>query len=117
MPIQTIARSLFCLSLVVATFMALVPGPIGQIIESGPERHFLAFLMLPIFAGLGWPRISYRRLWLAFAAFGGLIELAQLVMAIGRSGRFIDWVIDCVAITVSLLILYHIRQLMDQHET
>lgn len=114
MPIQKLSRAAFCLCVLIATFLALVPGPVGQIIESGPERHFLAFLVLPALAAFGWPNISHARLWLAFAVFGGLIEIVQLGMDVGRSGRVIDWVIDCAAITVSLVVVAQLRAAFPQ---
>lgn len=114
MPFRYFARMAFILLIVIATFLALVPGPIGQIIESGPERHFLAFLVLPALAALGWPKISMFRLWVVFAVFGGLIEVAQLLMQVGRSGRLIDWAVDCIAITAALIIVAQLRNLFPQ---
>ncbi len=104
-----LARALFCILLATATFFALVPGPLGQIIDSGLERHILAFLALPVLAGIAWPQLSIGRLWLAFAMFGGLIELAQLWMNLGRTAEWEDWLVDCLATSIALLAVYLIR--------
>ncbi len=114
MSVKNVARVVFLLAIFTATFLALVPGPLGRIIESSALRHSLAFLVLPILAGLGWPSIGYRWLWLGFATFGGMIELAQWMMGMGRSGNLTDLLVDCVAIAAALIALHQIRQIQDR---
>lgn len=98
------ARILFWVLIASVLFFALIPGPLGDIIESDVERHYLAFLVLPAVASYGWPRLSVVLLWIAFVAFGGMIEILQLVMALGRAAEWRDWVNDIVATTISLVV-------------
>lgn len=112
MTLHGAARSLFWLAAAVALFLALVPGPLGMIIESGEQRHFLAFLVLPLLAVTGWPRISAVRHWLCFTAFGGAIELLQWWTALGRKAEWSDWINDMIAAAVAIALgrlLLHLR--------
>lgn len=104
MKITTTLRSLFWLLAAAVLFLALVPGSLGEIIPSDVERHYLAFLVLPIVATYAWPRVPLPAMWLAFVIFGGVIEFLQLEMAIGRAAEWHDWVNDVVATTIGLVV-------------
>ena len=97
-------RSLFWLLAASVLFLALVPGPLGDLISSDVERHYLAFLMLPIVATYAWPRVPLPAMWLAFVVFGGAIEFFQMEMAMGRQAEWRDWVNDVVATTIGLVV-------------
>jgi hypothetical protein len=104
MPVVTLRLS-FALMAIVVTFLALTPGPLGQVVESGPVRHMLAFAALPVLSSLAWPQI--RPLWqfAAFALFGAAIEVAQLWMNVGRLAEWDDWANDLVATAVALMLV------------
>lgn len=104
MKAHPIAKLLFWLLAALVLFFALVPGPLGNIISSDTERHYLAFLVLPAIAAYAWPRIPVPAMWLAFVAFGGLIEFLQWEMALGRAAEWHDWMNDMMATTISLVV-------------
>ncbi|WP_315764625.1 hypothetical protein [Sphingomonas sp. Y38-1Y] len=106
-------RTAFVVAIVAVTFLALVPGPLGKIIESGEQRHLLAFAMLPALSSLAWPAIGVRAQWVGYAIFGGLIEIAQGWMAVGRNADFGDWVLDMAAAAASLGFAVLIRRQMS----
>lgn len=89
--------------------LALTPGPLGEVIESGEHRHILAFSILPLASALIWPRTSYRLQFLGYALFGAAIEVAQGVMAVGRAAELDDWLIDCAAAAVVLGLVAIVR--------
>ncbi|HEX7751461.1 MAG TPA: hypothetical protein VF440_03595 [Novosphingobium sp.] len=101
---QSLARLTFWLLAAVVLFLALVPGQLGAIIASDTERHYLAFLVLPAVALYGWPRSSPLLLWIAFAGFGGLIEMLQYEMNLGRAAEMSDWINDLSATTIALMV-------------
>lgn len=98
-------------------FFALVPGQLGAIIASDTERHYLAFLVLPAVAYYGWPKSSPVLLWFAFAAFGGLIEILQLEMNLGRQAEMSDWMNDLSATTIALVVSYVALRVFRSDET
>lgn len=105
-----VTRTLFAFAVATVVFFALVPGPLGQIIESGEQRHVLAFALLPIISALGWPAIGARMQWLGYAIFGASIEVTQGWMAVGRQAELGDWLVDMAAATISLTIVHLIRR-------
>jgi len=68
-------------------------------------NHALAFLVLTVLTGLGWPRLS--RLWLVALMLmaGGAVELIQGLDVIGRDADAMDVVADGVGILAGLAIL------------
>ncbi|HTG38215.1 hypothetical protein [Sphingomonas sp.] len=106
---QMVMRILFTVAVLSVTFFALVPGSLGAIIESGEQRHILAFAMLPAISALAWPRISLTLQWLGYTAFGGAIELAQGWMAVGRAAEMDDWLVDMAAATLALACVQLLR--------
>ena len=109
MTFHQFARAAFWISAVSVLFLALVPGPLGEIVKSDAERHWLAFLVLPALAFIGWPDMGAMKLWFAFAAFGAAIEIAQWAMNLGRQAQWSDWVHDLIATTISLAIVWIVR--------
>ena len=116
MTLRSLVRVCFWTLAAVVLFFALVPGPLGNIIPSDAERHYLAFLVLPAFAYYGWPRSSPALLWLAFAGFGALIEILQLEMNLGRAAEMSDWINDLSATTISLVITHIALRLLPNDE-
>lgn len=102
-------RLWFCAGLAIAVAIAVVclmPGSsIPQLkLLSDKVEHALAFGMLAFWFG----SILVRRdlLWLALAlvAFGGLIEVAQGLMRLGRDADLLDVVADSVGIVAGMLL-------------
>lgn len=102
-------RMFFVLTLVTVTFLALTPGPMGQVIESGLVRHLLAFAALPALSSLAWPHVKPIWQFLAFAAFGAAIEIAQLLMDVGRVAEWEDWANDLIATAIALILVSRVR--------
>jgi len=98
-------RLFFILVTALVTFLALTPGPLGQLVESGPVRHLLAFAALPVLSSLAWPRIGALWQFFGYAAFGAAIEIAQLLMNIGRVAEWDDWANDLIATAIALLLV------------
>ncbi|MDR9395267.1 VanZ family protein [Roseovarius sp. SYSU LYC5161] len=72
----------------------------GALPVGDKTAHFLAFALLVLPAGLGWPR---QAVWLAAAAvlYGTVIEIVQ--PAVGRSAEWGDLLADTAGIAVGLL--------------
>lgn len=98
-----LVRIAFLVLVAAMLFLALTPGPLGMVIESGEHRHLLAFTLLPLVGSLAWPRLSLRAQFAFYAVLGGVIELVQAWMALGRNGSWFDWAIDCAAAAAALL--------------
>ncbi|MXP27079.1 hypothetical protein GRI39_13680 [Altererythrobacter indicus] len=81
-------------ALLVTSFLALTPGPVGQAIESSHVRHAIAFVFLPWLTMVAYPHFKARWVFLLYVMFGGLIEIVQLVMQVGRHGQWSDWFYD-----------------------
>lgn len=105
MTLRQLARLSFWLLAVAVLVLALIPGPLGAIIESDVERHYLAFLVLPAVASYAWPRVPVPVMWVAFVAFGGAIEILQMKMNLGRAAEWGDWMNDMMATTISLVVM------------
>ncbi len=68
-------------------------------------NHALAFMVLTVLTGLGWPRMSW--LWLAglMLVSGIAIERVQGLAAVGRDSDAWDVVADAVGIVAGLALL------------
>lgn len=114
MPLRSLFRAALWIAGAIAFYLALTPGPAGEIIADGTIRHMLAFLALPWLTMIAYPRLSARWILAAHAIFGGAIELAQLAMAVGRHGSWLDWGLDVATATVAVLIGRAIRRAAGQ---
>ncbi len=85
--------------------LAIVPDAVDGLSLGGNEKHLLAFTVLSGFAVLLWPAASPAVIWSALTAFGGMIELLQGWMAIGRHAQLSDWFIDICAVTFTLAVI------------
>ena len=97
------ARPLYFVLVAVILVIAIVPqadAPIGT--PSDKVNHIIAFFILAFLAKLLWPekRIWVKAAWLI--AFGGLIEVLQGVMAVGRNADWLDFLADVAATLVGL---------------
>lgn len=98
-------RLFFLVAVALVTFLALTPGPLGQVVESGPVRHLLAFAALPVLSSLAWPQFKPGWQFIAYAAFGAAIEIAQLLMNMGRAAEWDDWANDLAATAIALTLV------------
>lgn len=83
--------------------IALVPqadAPIGT--PNDKVNHILAFFTLAVFARLLWQRAPLVAPFLWLTLFGGLIEVLQHVMQLGRDGDWADFFADIAAIVAGL---------------
>lgn len=81
--------------------MAIVPQAV-EVPGSDKVLHMLAFFVITSLGCGGYPRFSRVKLMLALAAFGGAIELVQMIPAIHRDAEWGDWLADIVAILAAL---------------
>lgn len=104
---------LFWSALVFAFVMAVVPHPPelpGD--PSDKVQHILAFAVLTALALPAFATARPLRIGLALALFGALIELVQSVPALHRDASALDWLADCGAVLVVLLIGTPLRRLV-----
>ena len=93
-------QALLVLLLVVVSYLALTPKPLEGS-ESGLDKvgHLLAFIALGFTGYLGLP--TRTALPLALLAYGGLIEVLQLLVP-GRSAEWGDLLADGIGIGVGI---------------
>jgi VanZ family protein len=101
-------RFWFGVGIVIAVAIAvacLVPGghlPDFSRALSDKTEHFIAFTLLAFWFGSILVRRDLPWLALALVAFGGLIELAQGAMHLGRDAEVVDLVADAVGVAAGL---------------
>ena len=104
-------RTLFWLALAFAYVAAVMPQQEAPTFSSSDKvEHMVAFLTLSILAGFGYSRAAILRIGAALAGFGALIEFTQMIPALHRDGNLADWIADCAAILVGLLIVMLVRR-------
>lgn len=103
----------FWAALIFAFVMAVLPQPPALPGDPGDKvQHIIAFAVLTGLARLAYPRARAVTLLLAFALFGGLIELTQMLPALGRTAALDDWLADVAATIVVLAVLDPARRLL-----
>ncbi len=75
-------------------------------IESVSDKleHFVAFGLLAFWFGSIVVRRDLAWLAIALVGFGGLIELGQAAMRLGRQAEFLDLVADAIGVLLGLLL-------------
>jgi len=102
---------LLWLTAFVVYVLAVLPGGEGaQLFAWDKLNHAAAFLVLAILAVVAHPRVSILRIGLALSAFGGFIELTQMIPALHRDASFDDWFADICAIAIGLLLMLPFRR-------
>jgi hypothetical protein len=100
---QRALRGLFWACAAFALFMALTPHPPRFANEPGDKvQHMIAFATLGAIAAIGWRNMRGWKIFLALAAFGGFIEIAQAIPALHRDSQWLDWFADMAAAATSL---------------
>lgn len=107
----------FWAALIFAFVMAVLPKPPALPGEPGDKvQHIIAFVVLTGLARLAYPRARALTLLLAFAGFGALIELTQMLPALGRTAALDDWLADVAATIVVLAVLDPARRLLARRK-
>lgn len=107
-----LAQAVFWTALAFTLTMALLPKPPALPLEAGDKTlHMVAFAVLSLLASLSFPRRRVLELFVWMAALGALIEVLQMIPALHRDAEFGDWVADCVASLVALVISRSTRRL------
>jgi VanZ family protein len=93
----------FWIAVVVVGVLALVPIT-THMPTTGWDKsnHALAFVVLGVLGAACWPTAALRA-WVALAAYGGAIEIAQTFTET-RSGDWHDWLADVVGLVVAALV-------------
>ena len=103
-------RTLTFVLLAITLWFALIPQPPALPFGGDGARHALAFFLLPLVAGMACRNLGLPVLWLVFALFGGLIEILQYEMGMGRQAQWSDWFIDLAALTAASAFLWLTRR-------
>lgn len=92
----------FWIATVAIGVLALVPATM-PLPTTGWDKanHGLAFATVGLLGAYCWPQ-SAARVWIALAAYGGAIEIAQTFTET-RSGEWLDWCADLVGLAVAAL--------------
>lgn len=78
------------------------------------HRHVIAFSVLPVGSSIAWPGFGLRVQYICYLAFSTAIEVAQAPMAVGGAGEVQDWIVDALALTVTLLTIWAARRTGDE---
>ena len=103
----TLLRLLFWSAAIVAFVMAALPQP-PQLPGEPSDKvlHVLAFTCLALLGRGAYPRLSGLKLIVGLSAFGGLIEVVQLIPSLHRDGEALDWVADTAAVVAAVLVTH-----------
>jgi hypothetical protein len=108
LPLRALAAWMFWAAALFALVMALLPHPPQIVNASDKVQHMLAFGVLAGLAALAWPQ-RLLAIGLGLAAFGGVIELLQMIPGLHRDGQAADWMADVAAATAVLLLAAALR--------
>lgn len=80
-------------------YLTTIPTP-PNVGTNDKTEHFLAFAFLGLLARLGWPHLSYGKVWLPLLAlYGAAIEVIQSFLPY-RSAEFLDFLADFFGIVL-----------------
>lgn len=99
-------RIAFWAAAVFAFVMAVLPHPPDLLETSDKVQHMAAFFTITALgcaAYRGFPRL---KLTLALIAFGGAIELAQMIPELHRDAEWSDWLADILAVLLALALAH-----------
>jgi len=100
-------RFLFWSAALFAFVMAALPQP-PQVPGAPSDKmlHIVAFACLALLGSAAYPRLSSLKLVIGLSAFGGLIELVQLIPSLHRDTELLDWVADTAAVAAIVLAIH-----------
>ena len=95
-------RLAFCLALLFAVTMAILPHPPRLFSDAMGDKlnHMMAFATLTALAAGGWPTAPRWRVAERLSFLGALIEVLQAIPAVHRDCDIRDWIADTLAIVV-----------------
>ncbi len=114
---RTFMLRLFMLACLVTVLAALVPvmptfpGRFGDKVQ-----HAIAFFTLTALAVPAFPKLGASVVFLSMAAFGGLIELMQLLPILQRDADLVDWIVDCAAVACAIPVARLVVGLIPHHQ-
>lgn len=89
--------------MIVSYVAAVMPG------DEAPDptgwdkaNHMLAFVTMAVLGAFAYPRRPLWQLGAALIAFGGVIELTQMIPALHRDAEWGDWLADTIATVAGL---------------
>jgi hypothetical protein len=94
-------RLAFWAAALFALVMAALPRP-PELHVWDKWQHMAAFVVLTVLGRAAYPRLGWTKLMLALVAFGGLIELVQMLPEIHRDSQLSDWLADIIAVVAAL---------------
>ena len=98
-------KPLFWAALLFAYAVAVMPqADAPRIASSDKVEHMIAFLTLSLLGKIAYPRIPAVKVGLLLAGLGAMIEVTQMIPALHRDGNLADWLADCAAILVGLVV-------------
>lgn len=106
--VRLVLRIAFWLAALFAFVMAIVPQPV-ELPVSDKWQHMAAFFVIATLGRAAYPRLRRRTLLAAMIAFGGLIELVQMIPALHRDSEWGDWLADIVAVAAALACFQLVR--------
>jgi VanZ family protein len=117
MAMQGISRAMLSARrlLILACWLAVIIAYVAAILPqqdaphlggSDKTDHMAAFFTVAVLARLAYPQWSGWRLFLPIAAFGGFIEISQMVPFIHRDAEWGDWFADMAAAAIGLLVAW-----------
>lgn len=101
-----------------AFVMAVLPQPPELPGEPSDKiQHALAFFTLAMLAACAYPRLHPLAIAALLCLFGGVIEIVQLIPALGRESDLIDWTVDTLAAGAGLLAVQIGRRALRQRRS
>lgn len=88
----------------IATACLLPSQDVPDLIGSDKLKHFVAFGLLAFWFGSIVVRADLPWVGVAVVAIGGLIELLQGSMGLGRDPEWLDWVADALGVALGLVL-------------
>ena len=104
-----LVRFAFWAAALFAFAMAVVPHP-PAIPVWDKLQHMAAFFVITILGGVSYPRLSRLKLAAALVAFGGFIEIVQMIPILHRDSDVRDWIADIFAVLVALAVVSVVRR-------
>lgn len=95
-------RLAFWAAALFAFVMAVLPQPV-ELPGSDKVQHMAAFFTITMLGRVGYRGLSRVKLVLAMVAFGGLIEVVQMVPELHRDAEWSDWLADILAVILALV--------------
>ena len=102
-------RMAFWAASLFAFVMAVLPHPIELLATSDKVQHMTAFFVITTLGCAAFRGLSRIKLMVAMVAFGGLIELVQLIPELHRDAQWSDWLADILAVILALAIAHLIE--------